>query len=162
MGLTDREFWTALHGMFLGGGFLLSYSGMLVLLLLFRDEWLSAARLAEHLKYLRLTAVFSAVIAWAAVLVGDLVVMPWFEATPPPGADLAGYPKSFLEANAQLSWLPDAMDFKETVAWFVPILVSLAAIVIFKYGVRLSKSRRLRNWLAAGYSAAFVLAPYAL
>ena len=86
MTLTHREIWTAAHGMVLGAGFLLLFSGTLVGLWTLKPNRLtpSGARTVARLSAAAAWAM--ALLAFAAVLLGTYVVYPWYRAKPPPNA----------------------------------------------------------------------------
>ncbi len=53
MSLTNREFWTLIHGMILGATFLLSFTGGLVGLYALRPQWVTTSGIKELLSQLR-------------------------------------------------------------------------------------------------------------
>ena len=59
MSLTERELWTALHGMIFGAIFLLAFSGGLAGLYSLRPEWVTVSGIAERIRRLSETG-------WAA------------------------------------------------------------------------------------------------
>jgi hypothetical protein len=147
MQITIRALWTLIHGMGFGALYLLACSG--ALLELYRCTAPSAAtseatpRGERFLKIYLLTMV---VLAWAAVLTGAYVIYPWYRAAPPPGTlDLAMFPQRLLMSSpATIGWHSLGMEWKEHVAWFAPISITMVAFVFLKYGRDLKHHRQLR------------------
>jgi hypothetical protein len=65
MTLTEREFWTVIHGMVLGTIFLLAYAGGLAGLGSLRPEWVTVAGIQERLRRLIARTWVMAIMAWA-------------------------------------------------------------------------------------------------
>jgi hypothetical protein len=96
MHMTNREMWTAAHGMIFGAAFLLAFAGGFVLLWSLRAEWVTEEGELHNLRMLKLGTWSMALLAWATVIVGTYVVYPWYRAKPPAGtqgAALVEYPK---------------------------------------------------------------------
>ena len=76
-----------------------------------------------------------AVLAWLTVLTGAYIIYPWYRAVPPPGtANLAAFPQRLLMSNPSTSaWHSIGMEWKEHVAWLVPISITMAAAVFSQY-----------------------------
>ena len=85
MTLTDREFWTGLHGMIFGAGFLLAFAGGVVGLSSLRPEWITADGNKASMRRVMFVTWAMAVLAWATVLLGTYLIYPWYRAQPPPG-----------------------------------------------------------------------------
>ncbi len=144
---TERELWTLIHGMGFGGLYLLACSGAIV------ELWRRYAPSApdpgtsSDERFLRAYLVVMAALAWLTVLTGTYIVYPWYRATPPPGTtDLSGYPQQLLMSNpATIGWHSIGMEWKEHVAWLVPIAITMAAAVFFRYGRQLKTQTTLRN-----------------
>lgn len=164
--MTARGLWTLIHGMGFGGLYLLACSGAIV------ELWRRYAPSAPgpvakgDERFLRIYFVAIAALAWLTVLTGTYAIYPWYRATPPPGTtDLSAYPQRLLMSNpATIGWHSLGMEWKEHVAWLVPIAVTMAAAVFFRYGRRLKTETTLRNavlgfvWaslLAAGVAGFF-------
>ncbi|MFP5227392.1 MAG: hypothetical protein ACLGXA_07150 [Acidobacteriota bacterium] len=147
MEITARGLWTLIHGMGFGGLYLLACSGALVELWRRYAPSAPAPVGAQDEKFLRIYFVAMAVLAWVAVLSGTYIVYPWYRALPPPGAtNLASYPQRLLLSNpATAGWHSLGMEWKEHVAWFAPIAVTMAAAIFFRYGRLLKNEARLRN-----------------
>ena len=155
-----REAWTLLHGMILGGGFLLVFAGGLALLYNLNASLLTTGGARRHVRWLKLATVVMAGLAWLAVLSGTYVSYPWYRAAPPEGvADLTVYPRSYLKANPDLAfWHVFGMEWKEHIAWFAPLLATAVAFVVWRYGEHLAHESRLRQALIVLYVLAFAAA----
>ena len=166
MEITARSLWALIHGMGFGALYLLACSGGLVELHRYtRPASLSMPTPGSE-RFVRAYLVAMVVLAWLAVLTGTFVVYPWYRATPPAGtADLSGYPQKFLMAHASTTgWHSMGMEWKEHVAWFTPIAITMVAFVFIRYGRDLKNHRYLRtavlsfagvSFLAAGIAGFF-------
>lgn len=159
MQLSFREFWTAAHGMIFGAVFLLSFAGGLAGLYSLRPAWVTAAGFKERLTRLKWGTSVMAIVAWLTILSGTYIVYPWYRAKPPEGADLSLYPRSFLKASPTLSgWHVFGMEWKEHIAWFAPILATVVAFLVWKYGPELAANDRLRRFTMVLFIIAFATA----
>ena len=87
-----------------------------------------------------------AIVAWLMVITGTYIIYPWYRAPAPEGADLSLYPRSFLRASETLSGLHTfGMEWKEHIAWFAPILATVVAYLVMRYGPELAKNSQLRR-----------------
>ncbi|HXE32199.1 MAG TPA: hypothetical protein VN515_10415 [Terriglobales bacterium] len=153
MAITARGLWTLLHGMGFGALFLLACSGALVEL---GRGGKGDSRFLRH--YLGAMAL----LAWAAVLSGAYLIYPWYRAVPPAGAALAGFPQRLLQSNpATAGWHAYGMEWKEHVAWFAPIAVTMAWSVVAAYGGALARLKTLRRAVLGFVAAAMVAAALA-
>jgi len=123
----------------------------------------SAAFSIHETKLLRVYLVVMVILAWASVLSGAYVVYPWYRAHPPAGVtDYTGYPQRLLLSRPATSgWHRLGMEWKEHVAWFAPIVMTMVAYVFLKYGSDLAKDRQVRNIVFAFGVAAFMAAAIA-
>jgi hypothetical protein len=89
------------------------------------------------------------VLAWLTVLTGTYIIYPWYRATPPNGAvDLGAYPRSLLLSHPATSqWHSIGMEWKEHIAWLVPIAITMAAFIAIKYCRDLRNHPQLRTAL---------------
>ena len=159
MSLTNREFWTLVHGMILGSAFLLSFAGGLAGLYSLRPEWATAAGVRERLTRLKWGTNIMAIVAWLTVITGTYIVYPWYRAPAPEGADLSQYPRNFLLATEGLTgWHTFGMEWKEHIAWFAPILATVVAYLVWKYGEELPHNDKLRRMLITLFVIAFASA----
>jgi sterol desaturase/sphingolipid hydroxylase (fatty acid hydroxylase superfamily) len=155
--LTEREFWTLVHGMALGAVFLLAFAGGLAGIYSMRPGWVTVAGLSERIRRLNIGTVAMAVVSWLTVITGTFLVYPWYRARPPAGADLKDYPRYYLLDNPNLAaWHTFGMEWKEHVAWIAPIVATAIAFVIVRYGIQLAHEPQIRRallwmfWLAFG------------
>jgi hypothetical protein len=159
MSLTTRELWTAIHGMILGAGFLLAFAGGFAGLYSLKSELLTAEGIKERMERLKWGTSLMAIISWLTVITGTYIVYPWYRATPPEGADLSIYPRSFLKADPTLSgWHVFGMEWKEHVAWFSPILATVVAYLVWKYGPLLINNQQFRKIVMVLFLLAFATA----
>ena len=169
MELTNREFWTFIHGMVLGSAFLLAFTGGLAGLYSLRPEWVTSEGIRERMTRLRWGIAAMAVVAWATVITGTWIVYPWYrEALSEVGEDrYAGCeglqvpnedcsPRDFLLSEVSgdtESWHTFWFEWKEHVAWIAPMFATAAAFLVFYYGRSLAQNtflRRLVIWLFIG------------
>jgi hypothetical protein len=87
-----------------------------------------------------------AALAWLTVLSGTYIVYPWYRAVAPAGvANLAEFPRSLLLSNpATQQWHSIGMEWKEHVAWLVPIAITTDAVVVIRYARDLKYHPQLR------------------
>jgi hypothetical protein len=162
MEITVRGLWTAMHGMGFGALYLLACSGAIVELWRRYSPAAAAPATTGDERFLRIYFAVMAALAWLAVLTGTYIIYPWYRAAPPPGTtDLTGFPQRLLMARSTtIGWHSIGMEWKEHVAWLVPISTTMAAAVFFRYGRRLRNLAPLRNamlWmLLASFFAAGV------
>ena len=159
MEITVRSLWTLIHGMGFGALYLLACSGAIVELCRFMFPG-RVQEIPGGECFLKVYLVAMAVIAWAAVLTGAYVIYPWYRAAQPAGtADFAMYPQRLLQAHAATSgWHSLGMEWKEHVAWFAPISITLAAFVFGRYGADLKNHKQLRAAVMAFVAASFLAA----
>ncbi len=160
MSLTSREVWGLVHGMTLGALFLLAFAGGIAELYSLRPELVTLSGIRERIRRLNIGTTVMAVVAWLTVITGTYIVYPWYRATPPKGTtDLSLYPRSFLTANPGLAaWHNFGMEWKEHIAWIAPILATVVAYIVWRYGPQISQNPRLRTTLMTLFTLAFVTA----
>ena len=146
MEITARAAWTLVHGMGFGALYLLACSGALVELYRFTHSSSPSESTLSQRRFLTVYLLTMVVLAWAAVLTGTYVIYPWYRAVPPPGTiDLSMFPQRVLMSSATTSnWHSLGMEWKEYVAWFAPISITMVAVVFIKYGRDLKNHRQLR------------------
>lgn len=134
MEISARALASELHGMLIGGFFLMAVFGVIVEL--FRSKYVKQpSELTARGNSLKRFYLFATVaLGWIAVLLGAYIVYPWYRAIPPAGvASLAGYPQRLLLARPGTSgWHRDGMEWKEHVGWFAPIAITMVAYVMAK------------------------------
>jgi hypothetical protein len=160
MSLTDRELWALVHGMGLGTLFLLAFTGGFLGLYSLRERLVTAEGIAERIPRLELWTGVMAVVAWLTVITGTWIVYPWYRATPPQGTtDLRQVPRGLLLSNPSTAgWHNFAMEWKEHVAWFAPLLATVVAFGVLYYGSQLARRRDIRTALLLFFTLAFVAA----
>lgn len=174
MELSNREFWTFIHGMVLGSLFLLAFTGGLAGLYSLRPEWVTAVGLRERMTRLRWGISAMALIAWATVLTGTWIVYPWYrenlsetEVDRYAGCEGAQVPtdtcspRDFLLSETSgdtSSWHEFWFEWKEHVAWMAPMFATAAAFLVFYYGRSLAQSPFLRRLVLVLFVGAFVTA----
>ncbi|MFQ5944699.1 MAG: hypothetical protein ACE5NC_00400 [Anaerolineae bacterium] len=156
MSLTDREFWTVIHGLVLGAIYLLGFSAGLVGLWSFRPEWVTVEGIRERLRRLQILVWGMALVAWATVITGTYIVYPWYRAKVPdsPRSILLGDPSTEL-------WHRFGMEWKEHIGWVTPILATAVAFMVSYYGPRLAERHRVRYGAIILFAAAFAAAAVA-
>ncbi|MBI4317011.1 MAG: hypothetical protein HY675_00865 [Chloroflexi bacterium] len=159
MSLTEREFWTVIHGMVLGAIFLLAFAGGLAGLWSLRRDWVTVAGLRERMRRLSAGTWIMAIVAWLTVITGTYVIYPWYRARPSPEADLIQFPRAYLLADPELAaWHTFGMEWKEHVAWLAPILATAVAYVVVRHGFNLAYEERIRKAVIVLFSIAFLAA----
>jgi hypothetical protein len=154
--LTDREIWALVHGMLIGGPFLLAFTGGLVALYGLRSEYLTAEGIRARVAQLRLGASAMAVMAWAIVLTGTWVLLPWYR------EDTPDSPRSILLSDpGTRQWHEFADVWKTHVAFLSPILATAAAALVVHYGRALARDRTARNLVLALFLGAFAVSSLA-
>jgi hypothetical protein len=160
MEITTRSLWTLIHGMGFGALYLLACSGAVVEI--YRSYYPGDRASENHVtdQLLKVYLVVMAALAWLAVLSGTYIIYPWYRAVAPAGtASLADFPQRLLQSNPETSgWHSVGMEWKEHVAWLVPISITMAAVVVIQYGKDLRHHRALRSALLAFVSVSFLSA----
>ena len=164
--ITVRGIWTLIHGMGFGALYLLACSGALVELYRVATSRAPSEFTDGRERFLRFYLIAMAVLAWATVLIGAYIIYPWYRAPLPPGTvDLSMFPQRLLMSSpSTIGWHALGMEWKEHVAWFAPISITMVAFVFIKYGHDLRNHRQLRaavlcfavaSFLAAGIAGFF-------
>jgi len=145
--ITTRSLWTLIHGMGFGGLYLLACSGALVALYRRVSGGALTAPSLQNDRFLSLYLTAMAGLAWLAVLSGTYIIYPWYRAPAPAGStNLAPFPRALLLSNpATKQWHSLGMEWKEHVAWLVPIAITMAAFVVIRYGRDLRSHPQLRS-----------------
>lgn len=146
MEITSRSLWTIIHGMGFGALYLLGVTGLLVE---FHRRFIArtgSITLSDG-PFLKWYLIAMSLFAWLAVLTGTYIVYPWYRATPPAGTtDLTAFPQKLLLSHATTAgWHSMGMEWKEHVAWLVPIAITMATEVVVRYGRDLRNHPRLRS-----------------
>lgn len=157
MRVSYRELMTCLHGMLFGGFFLMTIFGAVVLLV----EWQHRDPAPDPRPPRRQSAylIITAILGWVAVLSGAYIVYPWYRAIPAAGADLALYPQRLLMSSHSTSgWHYIGMEWKEHVAWFAPMVMTMIAFVLIRYRQIWLADRQIRRAVMGFTAAAFLAA----
>jgi hypothetical protein len=153
MEMSYKEVWTVLHGMGFGAIFLLAFGGGLAGLYSLRPGLVTPAGVLERVRRLKIGMWVMAAIAWATVISGTWIVYIWYRAKPPAGADLSHFPRYYLLSKPQTAeWHEFGMEWKEHVAWIVPMVATTVAFLVQYYGRRLVEMQTIRKalmWLLA-------------
>jgi hypothetical protein len=160
MEVTLRSFWTIVHGMGFGALYLLACSGALVELYRFTTAPAPSETSEGKQRFLTIYLLAMVGFAWVAVLTGAYVIYPWYRAAPPLGTtDLAMFPQRLLMSSpTTIGWHSLGMEWKEHVAWFAPISITMVAFVFIRYGRDLKNHRQLRAAVLCFAAASFVSA----
>ena len=165
MTLTTRELWTALHGMLLGAGFLLAFTGSAVSLWSLRPEWTTPAGRVAGARNMIIGSWTMALMAWLTVSIGTFVIYPWYRAAPPLGSTssaLATYPKALLISKPETAdWHEFGMEWKEHIAWLAPIFATAVAVVASVSGRTLANESRIRQTMLILLTVSFFCAAVA-
>lgn len=166
MELTEREFWTVIHGLVLGTLFLLAFAGGAAGLYSLKGRLLTAEGIRERMPRLVFGTWVMAIVAWLTVFTGTWIVYPWYRATPPAGLDtttqseaLEAFPRLWLLAGERTHlWHEFGMEWKEHVAWIAPLLATAVAFVVMYYGAQLLRRPEWRWPLLILFTLAFAAA----
>jgi hypothetical protein len=166
MHITDREFWTVIHGLVLGTLFLLAFAGGLAGLWSLRERLVTPEGLSERTPRLLIGTSGMAIIAWLTVFTGTWIVYPWYRARPPEGLDttvqsveLEAFPRYWLLASERTAeWHTFGMEWKEHVAWIAPFLATAVAVAMLYYGRDLMRRGDIRRAAIVFFGLAFVAA----
>ncbi|MDE2486774.1 MAG: hypothetical protein KGO51_05190 [Alphaproteobacteria bacterium] len=158
MEITFRDAMTVMHGMGFGALFMLAFSGAIAIIYASATGAPPDAPVRGRTLF-RLYLLSMAGLSWLTVLSGSYLIYPWYRATPPAGAtDLAAYPQHLLLSNPMTAgWHELGMEWKEHIAWFTPIAMTMVAYIFIAYGPQLARRRDLRR-AALGFTAVAFLA----
>jgi hypothetical protein len=160
MEITARALWTLIHGLGFGALYLLACSGALVEMYRIVISASPSESAPTQERFLKVYLVTMVVLAWASVLTGAYIVYPWYRAAPPPGTtNLSMFPQRLLmSSTTTIGWHSLAMEWKEHVAWFAPISVTMVAFIFIRYGRALRNHRQLRAAVLCFAVVSFVAA----
>ena len=150
MDLTTREFWALIHGVILGGAFLLAFAGGIAGFYSLRPELVTAEGMHERMRRLKAGTVGMAALVWLTVITGTWIVYPWYR------EDTADSPRTLLLDNPDTEdWHTFAMEWKEHVAWIAPMLATAAAFIVLYYRDDLIKNQTARKIAMGCFIGAF-------
>jgi hypothetical protein len=158
MEISLRDLMTVIHGMGFGALFMLAFSGAIGVIYstaVAGTRWEPSAR--DNTMF-RFYLISMAVLAWLAVISGSYIVYPWYRAIPPAGTtDLTAFPQRLLLSSPRTAgWHDFGMEWKEHIAWFTPIVMTMVAYVFIKYGPRLALFREMRRAVLGFVVVAFI------
>ena len=158
MEISFRDLITVLHGMGFGALFMLAFSGAIGVIYataVAGTQW-KAPRQANIM--FRFYLISMATLAWLAVVSGAYIIYPWYRAAPPAGTtDFSLYPRALLLSSPLTAgWHNLGMEWKEHIAWFTPIAMTMVAYVFIKYGPQLALHRQMRNAVLGFTAVAFL------
>jgi len=157
MELSTHEFWALIHGLILGGLFLIAFTGGLATFYALRPELTSgAAAIQDATRRLTIGTITLAILVWVTVVSGTWIVYPWYR------EDTPDSPRSQLLANSDTKdWHEFAMEWKEHIAWIAPMLATAAAFIVVYYRTDLIRNQLARRIAMACFIGAFVIAAIA-
>jgi hypothetical protein len=149
MEMTTRGFWTLIHGMGFGALYLLAGSGAIAALYVLYSTDSQSQSFQSRDRFLTFYLSAMAALAWLTVLTGTYIIYPWYRtAAPAATVNLAVFPRAFLLSKPGTEqWHSIGMEWKEHVAWLVPIAITMAAAIAIKYGRDLRFHPQLRSAL---------------
>lgn len=147
MEVTTRELVTGLHGLLFGGFFLMAVFGVVVEFCRSANQKGAPELTARGYSLERVYLIVTAGLGWAAVLSGAYLVYPWYRAIAPAGLhDLTLYPQRLLQSSATTAgWHSLGMEWKEHVAWFAPIAMTMVAYVLTRYRGKLKHHQQAKR-----------------
>ena len=153
MDLTTREFWALIHGVILGGAFLLAFAGGIAGFYSLRPKLVTAEGMHERMRRLKAGTVAMAALVWLTVISGTWIVYPWYR------EDTADSPRTLLLDNPDTEdWHTFAMEWKEHIAWIAPMLATAAAFIVLYYRDDLIKNQTARKIAMGCFIGAFSIA----
>jgi hypothetical protein len=153
MSISDREFWTVIHGLILGTLFLLAFAGGIAGLWSLRPHLVTVAGVRERVHRLNVGVWTMAAVAWATVITGTYIVYPWYR-----DAAKTSARSRLLASEDTALWHTFGMEWKEHVAWIAPMVATAVAFLITYYGRRLARDNRMRKLAIALFTTAFLAA----
>jgi hypothetical protein len=154
--LSTREFWALIHGLILGGVFLVAFAGGFAGLWSLRPGLITDEGMRERLRRLTIGTTTMAAVAWLTVITGTWIVYPWYR------EEVDDSAKSRLLADPDTAdWHEFAMEWKEHIAWIAPMLATVAAFIVLYYRADLIRNDTARRVALALLTTAFVFAAIA-
>ena len=157
MEISFRDMVTVVHGMGFGALFMLAFSGANGVIYATAVAGPQGPRTRRDNAMFRFYLISMAALAWLTTLSGAYLVYPWYRAAAPAGtADLSAYPRQLLLSSPLTAgWHDIGMEWKEHIAWFTPIAMTMVAYVFITYGPQLALHRHMRNAVLGFTVAAF-------
>lgn len=152
MELGTREAWALIHGMILGAGFLLAFSGGLAGFWSLRPQLLTAEGIVDRTRRLVWGTTGMAGLAWLTVITGTWIVYPWYR------EDIPTSPRSILKEDPKTEdWHNFGMEWKEHIAWLAPMFATAAAFIVLYYRKDLIRNQTARKIAMTLFVAAFAV-----
>lgn len=147
MEISFRALCSEMHGMLIGGFFLMAVFGVIVELLRSAFVKQPSELTTRGYQLKRFYLIVTAGLGWLAVLLGAYVVYPWYRAIPPAGVtSLAGYPQRLLLSRpGTAGWHALGMEWKEHVGWLAPIAMTMVAYVLTKHRLAMKTYPQIRT-----------------
>lgn len=161
MGLTSNEVWLFVHGALLWTIFLVASACGLIGLWNLRPEVIAIPGFQQRMHRLMRGIRVAAISAWLAVLTGTYVLFPAYRARPSEGVDLRKFPRAYLQSMTEIAGWNDAMEWKQQIAWFAPILATAVAYVVARYSQKLATEPEIRRALVILFAIGFLTAAVA-
>lgn len=153
MSMTEREFWTVIHGLVLGTLYLLAFAGGFAGLLSLRPGLLTEEGVRDRLRQLKAGTWTMMLTSWLTVISGTYLVYIWYRAKIPES------PRSRLLADPlKAAWHNFGMEWKEHVSWLTPILMTAVAFLVSFYDAQIFKRQDIRQRILWLYVIAFLAA----
>jgi len=153
MHIAPHELWTVFHGMVFGALYLLAFSGGLAGLTSLHAWALTPSGMQERMTRLKWGLLAMAMLSWLTVASGTLMVYPGYREKAPLSTR-----SLLLASESTAEWHHFGMEWKEHVAFLVPILTTCIAAVVWHYGTSLAKRGTLRNALVVVLLISFAAA----
>ncbi len=136
--LSHREWWTLIHGILLGGFYLLSFTSGIVGLWSLLHGVLNPEGLRRWIKALKIGFWGMSTIGWCTVILGSCVIYVWYRDLDPMS------PRMRLLANPEkVFWHKYGMEWKEHLAWMAPMLTTTVAFLVSRYEEKLIERKEI-------------------
>jgi hypothetical protein len=148
---SDRSIWTMIHGIVLGGTFLVLFSAAIYCMWNLDGEKMSSGLLQKQCRSLSRLTIAMAVVLWLMVIVGTFIAFPSYSVSPPAGTeDLSAYPEALLKSVAENRWLHSiGMEVKEHMPWIPAMLMTGIAFITTRYRTGFVANAGLRSRVLA-------------
>ncbi|GIV78664.1 hypothetical protein FKZ61_007620 [Litorilinea aerophila] len=156
-----RALWSLVHGVVLGGIFLIAAVAGLLGIYSYglRDGWRTDSELQPHLRRLSAGTWITALVVWLMTISGTFILYPWYR--DPTWAGMPRYlvSRTYLLTQEELAvWHVYGMAWKEHMGWLAAILATVAAAITVQYGPQLGEDDFLRQITLAIFGISFLAA----
>jgi hypothetical protein len=154
----------------LGALYLLAFGGALAGLWSLRPKLLTNEGVTERIPRLKTGLTIMAVAAWLTVITGTWIVYPWYRAGSSDACTVAsvaelpsdcGAKWTLVADESTAQWHEFGMEWKEHVAWIVPMFSTAVAFAVIYLGRGLLQREDVRRNLMWFLFASFALAAIA-